>query len=74
MKDCLNIMIQNGKYTVIQHYNGELIALRYGFPWRELSGDGLVLGLAQEIERLREEAKTLRDLLKSQISGEEIVK
>lgn len=44
----------NDKYTVI-HDNGiGLRAERYGEPWRDLTGDGLVLAMAQEIESLRD--------------------
>jgi hypothetical protein len=34
-----------------------LKALRYGQEWRDLTGDGLILALAQEIEALRERVK-----------------
>ncbi len=54
MKPALSISVDSDKYTVIQEVDGRLHALRYGLPWRELSGDKLVLSLAQEIERLRE--------------------
>lgn len=47
------VQLSDGKYAVI-HCDGQgLRALRYGEPWRDLSGDGLVLAMAQEIERLR---------------------
>lgn len=46
-----------GKYTVV-HTNGVgLRALRYGEPWRDLAGDGLVLAMAQEVDSLRERLK-----------------
>lgn len=51
----LNVTVADGKYTV-RAKNGEgLHALRYGEPWRDLVGDGLVLALAQEINELRKQ-------------------
>ncbi len=54
MNDLLNITICDGKYTVIQSHEGHLRALRNGEEWRDLTGDKLVLALAQEIVALRE--------------------
>lgn len=50
------IQLDNGKYTVIHNDGLNLHALRYGEAWRDLTGDGLVLAMAQEIEALREAA------------------
>jgi hypothetical protein len=44
-----------GKYTVTQDATGRLTALRYGEPWRDCCGDGLIYTLAAEVETLREE-------------------
>lgn len=45
-------VIKLGKYEV-RHTNGaNLVALRHGEPWRELTGDGLILAMAQRIEQL----------------------
>jgi hypothetical protein len=46
------IELDGGKYTVTHRSGTELQALRYGEPWRDLTGDGLVLALCQEIESL----------------------
>lgn len=47
-----SIDLDDGKYT-IQHENGaNLRCLRYGQPWRDLTGDKMVLAMADEIERL----------------------
>lgn len=43
-----------GKYTVIFE-GGTFKALRYGEEWRDLCGDGLVLTMLFEVERLRNE-------------------
>lgn len=48
--------LDGGKYTVIRGDDGSLGALRYGEPWRDLTGDKLVGALVIEVEELR--AKT----------------
>lgn len=46
--------VYDGKYTLVwDDETGHLQALRYGEPWRDLVGDGLVLALFQEVEGLR---------------------
>lgn len=52
--DMLRVTIGDGKYTVIQDASGKLFALRYGRPWRDCCGDGLIYALAAEVEELRE--------------------
>lgn len=47
------IELLGGKYTVIHDQGTGLRAERYGEPWRDLTGDGLVLAMAHEIEALR---------------------
>lgn len=49
----LRVTVYNGKYTVIQNSTGGLRALRHGEEWQDLTGNGMVLALAQEIEDLR---------------------
>jgi hypothetical protein len=49
----LNVTVYDGKYTVIQDERGGLRALRYREAWRDCTGDGLILALAQEVEELR---------------------
>lgn len=53
MRERLKVTVCDGKYTVIQTDDG-LRALRYGQEWRDLTGDGLVLALAQEVDELRD--------------------
>ena len=43
------------KYAIVHENGGGLRAERYGQPWRDLVGDGLVLAMAQEIEALRQQ-------------------
>lgn len=48
------VNLEGGKY-IVKHENGaNLRAERYGEPWRDLCGDGLVLALVQRIETLEE--------------------
>lgn len=53
------IKIDNGKYAVTHENGANLQALRHNQPWRDLTGDGLVLAMAQEIELLREQQSLL---------------
>lgn len=54
--DLLSVAVYNDKYTVVMRHDGSLHALRYGEPWRNCTGDGLILALAQEVDRLRSRA------------------
>lgn len=54
------IELEGGKYTVVGIEDGRLRALRYGEEWRSLTGDNLVLCMAQEIRRLTEERDDLQ--------------
>ena len=50
-----SIILEGGKYTVLHDNGFGLRALRHGRPWREMTGDGLVLAMAQRIEELEAE-------------------
>lgn len=50
----VGVTVENGKYTVKQDADGRLTALRYGEPWRDCCGDGLIYALAAEVESLRD--------------------
>ena len=45
--------LAEGKYTVILHDNYTFEALRYGEKWRDLTGDGMVFAMFQELADLR---------------------
>jgi hypothetical protein len=45
--------LYDGKYKVVFDGKGNLYAERYGKPWRDMTGDGMVLAMLQEINRLR---------------------
>lgn len=47
------ITVGDGKYTIVHEAGARLHCLRYGEPWRDLNGDGMVLALTHEIEILR---------------------
>lgn len=53
----LEITVGDGKYTVVQTTDGRLLAHRNGEPWRDLTGDKLVLCLAQELDSARAEIR-----------------
>jgi hypothetical protein len=61
--EALQRSFDNGKYTVINN-NGLLSALRYGEPWRELTGDNLVAVMFHEVDRLHEVNTELLEALK----------
>ena len=49
----ISIKLCDGKYKYIRDKDGQR-ALRYEEQWRDLTGDGFILAMAQEIERLTE--------------------
>lgn len=61
MSDMINVSICDGKYTIIQDASGRTKLLRYGEPWRWVTGDNVILGAAYEIEKLQEHIKQLED-------------
>lgn len=61
MTDQVHIELDGGKYTYVLHEDGRQEALRYGEPWRELTGDNLIYNMADEIIRLRQELAELRN-------------
>jgi hypothetical protein len=50
----LNVSTNDGKYTIIQHKDGSVEALRYGEKWRDCTGDKLILTLAQDLQAMKE--------------------
>lgn len=52
MEVVLQVIVEGGKYEVRQYSDGKVLALRNGAPWRDLTGDKLVLALCQEIDSL----------------------
>lgn len=59
--DLLAVSVYGGKYKVVQDHKGRVSALRYGEVWRDCTGDGLILALAQEIDKLKALVKMARD-------------
>jgi hypothetical protein len=52
MSEKVSITLYDGKYTYIRE-GGRQSILRYGEHWRDETGDGFILAMAQEIEELR---------------------
>jgi hypothetical protein len=59
MPDLLNISVDDGKYTIIQREDGSGEILRHGKLWMgplcSIEGNKMILAMAYEIEKLREE-------------------
>lgn len=49
------------KYTLVLDEKGKLSALRYGEVWRDLTGDGLVLAMFNEISKLNSDIVGLKN-------------
>ena len=59
----LKVTTADGKYIVTQNNRGVLSALRYGTPWRDLTGDNLIHALASDLVEARQACKcALADL------------
>lgn len=57
-KELLNVTVEGGKYTVIQHEDGSATALRYGEEWpafKNVGPDNLHMALAREVASLRKQ-------------------
>lgn len=61
MNDQEVVSVNDGKYSVVMGTNGSLKALRYGEPWRDLTGDNLVYWLAVELREARLRIEELMD-------------
>ncbi len=60
LEPILSVTVADGKYTVVQHRSGSVTAFRNGKDWdRDLTGDKLVLALAQEVDKLRSGIRAL---------------
>jgi hypothetical protein len=58
----MRIVLDNGKYTYINDEHGQR-ALRYGWQWRDLTGDKFIHEMAMEIEDLRTTVENLQNIL-----------
>lgn len=54
----------DGKYKLVREKSGKMYALRYDNPWRELTGDNLILALAQRIDDHEEADASRRALIR----------
>lgn len=62
------ITVADGKYTVVIKETGGMEALRYGEPWRELTGDGLIYSLATELADAREKLAEYESAFRTDLS------
>lgn len=53
------VSLEGGKYE-FRAYRGTLLALRYGEPWRDFTGDKAVGALVSKIEELEKELAAKR--------------
>lgn len=53
MSGTTRVDVGEGKYTIVHESDGSLRAERHGMPWRELTGDKLVLAMAHCIQDLQ---------------------
>ena len=72
-EELLKVTVEDGKYTVIQEKSGRLMALRYGQPWRDCNGDGLIHALAYEVDELRKERDQIAKLIGVHPGGPELL-
>lgn len=58
------IILDNGKYEVIMSDDcSKFEAIRYGEPWRDLVGDGLVFNMFMRIKELEKEIEKMKQQL-----------
>jgi hypothetical protein len=63
-RDRLRVEVDmHGKYTVVQDETGRVRVLRYGEEWRDATGDGVILALAQNVERQDKRIAELRGVI-----------
>jgi hypothetical protein len=55
-----DVTVYDGKYRYVMHQDGKTEVFRHGEPWnRDVTGDGFVLALVQEVDELRKKVKEL---------------
>jgi ubiquinone biosynthesis protein UbiJ len=55
--------VGDNKYTIVFYDDGSIKAFRHGEHWRDLTGDGMVLAMLQEIDDLKEQVSHLNSLV-----------
>ena len=70
-KNLLDVTVGDGKYRLVQGPSGGIRVFCHGEEWRNLTGNGFVLALGYEVQRLRdylgEFAKCERDDASSEV-------
>lgn len=59
----LEVELENGKYTYIQHDKGGSEVLRHGEPWRDVTGDNVILLMAYKIDEQAQRIAELKSML-----------
>lgn len=60
----IDLEVYDGKYRFVFDAKGSR-AYRYGEPWRDCTGDGFVLALAQDLQEARHQRDELRKALEA---------
>jgi hypothetical protein len=61
-----DVTVYDGKYRYLIHPDGRTETFRHGEPWgRDVTGDGFILALVQEITLLREQNLAMSERLRS---------
>lgn len=66
----LRVTVADGKYTIVMPETGGLHCLRYGEEWRSLTGDGMVLAMAYEIDDLRDALRRIQTIHDEKLATE----
>lgn len=66
----LQLEINDGKYTVVIHDDGQLEAKRYDEYWQDLTGNHLVFCLATELYEAREKINRLEGEIEVYVCAE----
>jgi hypothetical protein len=64
------ITFADGKYTILIKQTGGLECLRYGEPWRDLTGDGMVYSLACALSEARDTIEELKSQIRLASGGD----
>lgn len=59
----ITVELEDGKYTVLHdEQHGGVTVLRYDEPWRNETGDKLILAMVNKIVELQEEVDSLKEI------------
>lgn len=67
------LVLLDGKYTIVDHGDGRVEALRYDEPWRDLTGDHLIAALL-DLAYQDHDARTARGRDLDAIAGNRLIR